>query len=612
MKNRYWLMAAALVLFAGCDDDGSNSDPVPLVAAFPPAPQPTFTTPVDQRGEIILLADHYSLDGGKTWAGYDTVKGGPVAPVRVASDGKVLVRTATSELAYWSLADDEVTVIPGQPIDPGALLAFRPEDGAIYLLSSDSNMYRYQGGSWSSVPVVPPPGNPLYYYGFEVAGTRVWAMTGWGLLWIEDGESEWHSATTLPSGQSLPHLAGLPDGRALVTANGATALVATDGSFTQLPPVPDGMGQVRVCPGGVWLNAGSASHDDGATWAPTLGLDNSPGMTAQSAFCGESMFFWGLMFNSGSSISVVAESADGPWFPLWDGVGVPAQPALTGELLVTADGKGLVAPGHPGALHDSASGRWQIADIPTRPFVLADGEVWMFSEDHLRLLISGDDGRTWESKPTSGAPGFSGLFRSADGALIGALYSSGQPNSGGLAVTSSGVFRSTDEGSTWEPIAQWTLNTYIDTGFQTVISIEGDSYDIHGEADDGALIASHAGGSGATTAAVGLVRSKDHGLTWEALPGAEEFPKGTLVIGMNLSGDLVTSEPVVDEETGSQTGSQLRVLDNGGQDGGGKVYHLTPEVAGFELSLGAMFDAAGSLYYACSTGVCRSEIPLLP
>ncbi len=637
MKTTSGLLAVLTVATA-CGG-GGQATPIELEPLFAAHPGGTLAF-AEKRGALILAGKKLSKDNGRTAVSVNEPQLGTYVEGWILSDTEVLIRTTGYGLSMWSMTDDLVRPLANQPPDSQvfAVQVHRPTRTLYLNDHTNRRVHRWKDGAWTVLPQEARPDgttgtHPGLRYGFVLAGERLWSWTNERLQYLDAGAAAWTTVTDpvpedfIQQGRRQ-ELAPLPDGRLVLsisrdesshdrTGDNILYIVGPAAAATQRvrPEPTDGL---TVCPDGAWLNGGSVSTDEGATWTQVVSFPGASTSNRLGAtFCTDTYRGWEVSWGLGVTarvMSLFTSTSGGPprfLSDVWPAFLTPNPVSSVGAGgTLSADGLSFVVEGTPGARFDVAEGKWEAISLEARPRAIGGDEFIAFSGDGQTRYLSNDGGRTWTSANATAVPYFDRVLRRRDGSLLATRYEEG--TDGFDEVTRSRLYRSVDEGSHWELRTDAKAIFGFNPVTGKVTSASGQSFELTGEDPDGALVArvirTQASPPGSYEE---MGRSLDEGLTWTSL----NLEK-TLVwpLGTDGNGNLVMVQE--DEAT-----LKFRVLPRGGRGGGGRAWE--PRLEGQPIgqpgssasTVPQNWSVAGDgrlMYHINNGGLWRSVTPLTP
>jgi len=507
-------LVVAVLVVVGCGTSPERARPLVLEPVSPPQ----FTSHdvfVGARGDIVVLANRISRDGGMTWRPIDARLG---TLARVTIDGAVL-GTYAGGLVRWNLDTGAVTQLSGVPafasegtwrVQPGGrFIVFDPVENAL----------AFEGpGGWrtATLPSPSPGENDPYIFDIASNGTVALAVAGWGVFRSIDGGASWQRTHQLAGAGRI--LVASSDGRFVLLGGtttyrfDATGALAGEADGFAVEPV-----DVAACTDGAVIARGQISRDGGATWTSLLG-GGALELNVVRVSCGESYWVlgysdaWGyrlLRFDPSTGLGTAAGNWELDGTPAWGGAAPPIVRAADGTLFAA------------GLAWRDGDAAWTLRELPPRSWAAA-GALHGFAGT--QYLTSVDVGRTWTAPSMLDLEdGLEIEAVAADGdALLASAFAGTTVDN--LDRWRARIWRTTDRGVTWD-LAYDGVATRLVGGDV----IDGAAHRFVGVAPDGAWVAAGA-------------ISRDRGLTWDA----NEVAGDRGLAFLTPQGDLVMTLPADD------------------------------------------------------------------
>lgn len=475
-------------LLLGCGSASPDrAQPLELERISPPQ----FTSHdvfVGARGDIVVLAQRLSRDGGATWQPIDGRLG---AIDRVAIDG-VVVATYSGGLVRWNLDTGAVTRVTGAPAYATDRTWRTRPGGRFMAFDQIENSIAFEGtNGWatSSLPQHSPTDTKPYIFDVASNGTVALAVAAWGVYRSTDGGASWQRI--LQPSDAGRVLVALQDGKFALLGGAATYRFDANGApVGTAPGLTVERGEVAACSDGAVIARGAISRDAGATWTSLLG-GGALELNVVRVSCGESYWVlgysdsWGyrlLRYDPATGTGTVAGNWELDGESTWTSGGPP--------IVRDSDGTFFAA----GLAWREGDETWTLREVPPRAWA-TEGALHGFAG--AQYLTSRDAGRTWT------APAMLALdegaeieaFAATEDALLASVFTGGA--SDGMDVWRAQVWKSTDAGVTWSMGYDGVATRPAGGG-----DITGDAYRFVGVMPDGAWVAAGA-------------ISRDAGLTWE-------------------------------------------------------------------------------------------------
>lgn len=305
--------------------------------------------------------------------------------------------------------------------------------------------------------VSPTPTSPVGFRAAESGGGTLYLVepeTG-RLLFAREDEPQWEQVT--PDGidmrSTVTAVVQMPDGRTFLMATlsgisrsdllSGTSAVASTKAATFMSCSPDGTSCFAVAPGSV-APGFQRSADGGATWQTSssgLPTDSSPEAVASALFSPETGVCLVALADGRvyRSTDRGVSFADSPGLPQYS---YPSGFAVSGASIYVSTNQGLFRSTDGGASFSAANGNLPGTNV---------------------LSVSAFKSTLYAALDVPDNPAASGLYRSRDGAATWSLVRASSraatvtgtvsSPSAVYATTNSGLLRSKDEGTSWEPFS---------------------------------------------------------------------------------------------------------------------------------------------------------------
>jgi photosystem II stability/assembly factor-like uncharacterized protein len=448
-----------------------------------------------------------SNDAAATWtqvplpgkAGADGVRFGTGSPAELWAWGSDGLWHSPDTGATWSSVTPPRLLTYGPVVvEPGTGVAFTSGwDGAAYELLRSAD----QGATWAAVTPALPGGTAPWTLGVSSDGT-LWVNTANGVYRLASGGAAWSAAGTGPGGTAPGNLYGFafhptdPSkawagtySNVLATADGGATWTAQhlNGS-TVFDVLVDGASATPVLYAATFGSGVWRSPDGGTTWAPTgaLGADSAKALAGGGAaiYLGTESGAW--------------KSADAG--ATWGRASAGLRAATPVTLAFQPGATGLLLAGANGEVFRSTDGgaSWTRSQVALGDFhqriafdPAAPSHAFSAAGYH-GILTTTDAGLTWS--PATGTAGMA-MYVTVGGGTPSAVW----------ALTSTGVYRSTDGGTTftsaWGSLpATATVSALL--------------------ADPSSALVAYAGLSDPTPANGGVYSTGDGGVTWTKAAGS--------------------------------------------------------------------------------------------
>lgn len=431
---------AILVVLAACGTAPSTAKPDPLVfEAYAP---PQFTSRdvfLAAKGEIVVLANRISRDGGATW------DASPLAQVqRVAIHGTT-VAAFTSRLVRYDVVTKALSQPSGAPafttartwrITPsGHFIVFDPVKNAIAFETAS-------GWTTATLPQHSPTEVDPYIRDVESNGVTVLVVAAWGLYRSVDGGATFERV--LPSAAHMGReLVALADARFVLLGGTSTLRFDASGAVIgESAGITVEIGDAVACDDGALVANGEVSRDAGASWQPLLG-GGALTLTVNRVGCGGGRY-WVLGHSSAWGYRLLrydTASAPGLVIGNWELAGAIAWSSSGPAILRTGDGTFISS----GLAWREGDLTWSLREVPAKAW--AAGEA-LFGIAEGKFYTSDDAGHTWRAVAATGLDGDIEAFaRSPDGTLHVSRFTSDSRE--GLDEWHARVWRSRD-GASWD------------------------------------------------------------------------------------------------------------------------------------------------------------------
>jgi hypothetical protein len=494
------ILAAAVLV--GCGSPSSLSTPEPLV--FESYSPPQFTSRdvfLAAHGDIVVLANRISADGGATW------EPTPLAGAeRVAIHGSV-VMSFTSSLVRYDVTTRALTPVAGAPAYTGARIWRATPSGQFIVFDPVHNALAFEGTSgWTTASLPSPaPGEvDPFITDVESNGSNVMVVSAWG-LYRGDGTT---FTRVLPQSPELGReLVALADQSYSLLGGTKTLRFDIRGMpIGATPAVSVETGDAVACDDGAVVARGKVSRDGCSSWQPLLG-GGALTLTVERVSCGGGRYWvlghspaWGYrLLRFDGEIGVATGN--------WELAGDIAWSSGGPQIVRTADGTFIAA----GLAWHEGDAAWSLREVPATTWVA--GET-LFGMANNVLYTSDDTGQSWRAATTTGIDGTPEAFaRDPQGMLHASRFTGGVL---GVDTWHSTVWRSPD-GASWT-VAYDGIATR-EPGKNTV----GEAHRFVGITAEGTWIATDA-------------ISNDAGVTWEPT----EYDGDKSLAFLTPQGQLVT------------------------------------------------------------------------
>lgn len=573
--------ACALALtLAACGEATGELDPrlVPQPLALEPYSPPQFTSRdifLGGSGDVVVMAERYSRDGGATWAPLDASLGDVT---RVVISGTTLMLHGSSVgLARWDVSTGAVTRVTNAPSYAGERTWRTEANGFLAFAPIENAIARESGGAWTTSMLPQPTATETqpFIQDVESNGTVRLAVSAWGVHRFAAGEWTLVTSSVPDAGRDL---VVLRNGRFLLLGGATTyAFDAAGAAAGTKPGLVLEQGETQVCDDGAILARDQISRDAGTTWQPLLAGGDLTMIVERTGCGGTSTWVlarseaWGyrlLRYDATRTTGVAAGNWEATGPSSWSNGGPTLARTGSGELLAA----GL-------AWRDGDAG-WHLRESPARTWA-ANDVVLGIRED--QVLVSRDGGATWTARALIGAesasPALSGVAADeieafavdATGALHLASFI-GETTAAGDAWHAR-VWKSSDDGATWT------------AAYDAMATRAPGSDELVGEAHR--FVGIDAAGTWIATDAV----SHDGGATWLA----SDVDGDRSLAFIAPTGALVTTLPAV-----SAAEDVWRVYRDGGQGELVGTFDLEAEGQRIPASMlrSLVFDEAGYAYVA--------------
>lgn len=559
------ILAAAVLV--GCGPAPNKFEKAePLV--FERDSPPQFTSRdvfLAARGDVVVLANRISRDGGATW------EPTPLAGAeRVAISGNV-VMSYTSSLVRYDLASRALTPVAGAPAYAGARLWRATPAGRFIVFDPVHNAIAFEGASGWIASALPPPApgevDP-YITDVESNGSIVMVVSAWG-LYRQNGET---FTRAMPQSAALGReLVALADGSFTLLGGTRTLRFDIRGMpMGESAGVAVETGDAVACDDGAVVARGKVSRDACATWQPLLG-GGALTLTVERVSCGGGRYWvlghspaWGyrlLRFDGENGFATGNWELNGDI--AWSSGGPP--------IVRTADGTFIAA----GLAWHEGDPAWSLREAPATTWVAG---ATLFGMANTMLYTSDDAGRSWRAATTTGFEGQPEAFaRDPQGVLHASRFTGGGV---GIDTWHATVWRSTD-GVTWS-VAYDGIATR-----QPGKDIVGEAHRFVGITATGTWIATDA-------------ISNDAGVTWEPT----EFDGDKSLAFLTPGGHLVT--PRDDVWHVFEAGGEGRLVGTWALEAGGQHVPASELRSVAFDELGYAYVARGAPYVT----VWRSTLPI--
>lgn len=542
----------ALALLAACGSSGpSFTKPEPL--KFEPFSPPQYTSRdvfLAAKGEIVVLANRISKDGGASW------QASPIAGVeRVSIDGTTIAGYQAG-LVRYDLA--QVTPVSGPAYASARTWRVTPAGKFIVFDPLHNAVATETAGGWTTAALPQPTPTEVdpFITDVESNGSVVLVVSAWGVYRSTD------SGVTFE--RVLPHAASM--GREIVALAdrrfallGGTSTLRFDATGTLLGEsagITVETGDAVACDDGGLVAGGKISRDGGASWQPLLG-GGALTLTVERVGCGGGRY-WVLGHSAAWGYRLLRyDGATGIVVGNWEGGTVAWSSA---ETPVIRSGATFIA---AGLAWREGEASWSLRETPAKAWATGDT---LFGIADGKFYTSDDAGTTWRASAATGLDGETEvLARGSDGLYVSRF--TGETTAAGDAWRAR-VWRSTD-GASWSSVYDATATR--DPGADIV----GEAHRFVGITAEGAWIATD-----------GI--SNDRGATWQAT----EYDGDKSLAFLTPGGHLVTPKDDV-----------WRVFEAGGL--GELVGTWDIEVGGAKVPASQLrsvaFDEAGYAYVARGT-----------
>ncbi|NVB85530.1 MAG: hypothetical protein HOV81_44610 [Kofleriaceae bacterium] len=533
------------------------------------------------RGNVVVMVDRLSADGGATWMPIDPAFGSELSRVAIVG---TTVATFSGGLKRWDLVSGNVTTAGGAPsFTTDRTWRIDPQNGRFMTFDAIENAIAIEtpAGGWvqSKLPQPSPTEVKPYVRDIESNGQVLLALSGWGTHRSLDGGVSWQlvSSSTANSGRDLLVLA---DSRFAQVGGTTSNIYDTQGNL--VGPAPDlkidANTGATVCEDGTLVSGNKLTTNLGATWSTLTPTSDLPTMTVQHADCGGAGQYWMLVISEAWGYRLVRFDAVGQpgvaagnWEDGGDQMWTTSGPPITR----LDDGTFLVA----GLALAKDAETWTLQEIPARTW--ASGQT-VFGVSKQKFFASSDGGSTWIAAAATGlGVAEPEAFAQSGNTLYVSQFTSATAM--GVSMWRSVVWKSDDLGGTWS--AAYDSTATRNDGEKIV----GDAHRFVGITDKGDWI---------STDAV----SRDGGTTWQK----------TTVLGDKGLAHLMLDGTLV---TGGADESLWRVYDDGGLGDLVATYQIVVDDKPIPASQlrSVAFDEEGYAYVARGTPrvqLWRSSRPL--
>ena len=433
-------LAIALALLVGCGSSPSSTTATPEPLVFERYSPPQFTSRdvfVAAEGDVIVLANRLSADGGASW------QPSPFGAVERAAIHGSVIATYAGGLVRYDTATRAMTPVTGAPSYAGPRTWRTTPAGALVVFAPITNAIAFEtatGWITATLPQHSPTEVDPYITDVEHNGTTTMVVSAWGVYRSVGDAFE----PVLP--QSSAHgreLVALADGR-FVLLGGTTTLrfdasgtVAGESAGTSVDT-----GDAIACDDGALVARGKISRDAAASWQPLLGGGDLT-LTIERVGCGGGRY-WVLGHNNAWGYRLLRyddPAAPGVAVGNWELAGDPAWRDDGPPIVRTADGTFISA----GLAWREGDAAWTLRLVPAKTW--AAGNT-LFGAADGQFFTSDDAGRTWRAVTTADLPAEVEAFaRAPDGALhVSRFVGESTATHDAWHAT---VWRSSDSGTTW-------------------------------------------------------------------------------------------------------------------------------------------------------------------